>query len=155
MMLTCSICGKKLKVKCGDHPEPFVAYDPMVGIEAYGPYSVNKQILHEFMYEGFKVLHLLFETGNEHLVMLPKEDGTLHSMCEEEFKELEEAREEYDKFCEKCCLDLDCETASIGGSELCPGCDCETILEDFCEDEFDEDEWVYEDDYEDWEEEYE
>jgi len=148
-MFKCHICGKELEVRCSDSPEPFTAYDPWVGIEAYGPLPVGKQVLHEFEHEGFKVLHLLFETGNEHLVMLPKEDGAVHDICRKEFEEFEKAREEYYKFCEKCCSDLDCELASVGGSELCPGCDCDTILEDFCEDEWDEGD---EDGFEDWEE---
>jgi len=149
-MLKCPVCGKELEVKCSDSPEPFTAYDPWIGLEAYGPYSTEKNVLHEFELEGFRMLHLLFETGNEHLVMLPREDGTTHSMCEEEFEAVEKAREEYEKFCEKCCSDLDCELASVGGSELCPGCDCDTILEDFCEDEWDEDEYD-EDEYDEWE----
>jgi len=157
MLLRCPVCGRELEVKCSDSPEPFTAYDPMVGLEAYGAYSAEKEVLHEFEHEGFRVLHLLFGTGDEHLVMLPRkgEDGSIviHNICREQLEEVEKAREEYYEFCEKCCWDLGCELARAGGSELCPGCDCETILEDLCEEEWDEwgededDEWWdYEDD---------
>jgi len=152
-VIKCSVCGKELEVRCSDSPEPFTAYDPMIGIEAYGAYSSEKEVLHEFELDGFRVLHLQFANWHEHLVMLPKEgeDGNIiiHDICREQFEEIEKAREEYYKFCEECCSDLDCELAKIGGSELCPGCDCESILDDFCEDwdEWDEedDEWFEED----------
>jgi len=102
-----------------------------------------------------RVLHLRFGTGDEHLVMLPKGDGTVHSICREQFEELEKEREAYYEFCEECCSDLDCELARVGGSELCPGCDCETLLDDLCEEEWDEEweddeEWGYEYDEYDW-----
>jgi len=150
-MIKCPVCGKELEVRCSDSPEPFTAYDPMIGIEAYGAYSAEKEVLHEFELDGFRVLHLQFANGHEHLVMLPKSDSTIHGICREQFEEIEKAREEYYKFCEECCWKLDCELAKIGGSELCPGCDCESILDDFCE-AWDE-EW--DEDYEWWDEEYE
>ena len=89
--LRCPVCGVELEARCSDSPEPFTAYDPMIGLEAYGAYSVPKEVLHEgYLDGGFRVLHLRFpHTGNEHLVILPKPDGELHPVCKQRFEELE------------------------------------------------------------------
>lgn len=56
--------------------------------------------------------------------------------------------DDYMDYCARCCEDLDCELWVWSG-ELCPGCDCDTVLEDLdmCEDEG----WDY-GEGEDWDE---
>jgi len=141
--LRCPVCGRELEVRCSDSPEPFTAYDPMVGLEAYGAYSAEKEVLHEFEHEGFRVLHLRFGTDHEHLVMLPRGDGTVHSICREQFEEVERMREAYLEFCEKCCLET-------GIDELCLGCDCDSVRDDLDLDEDEDWEWTEEDEWWDY-----
>lgn len=153
-MIKCPVCGRELEAYCADSSEPFTAYKPSVGLLAYGPLDVEKQVLHEGSLDGFRVLHLYFPaTKNEQLVVLPKptkkHEEELHPVCKKYFDELNKAEEEYMKFCMNCCLELGCELAMVGGEELCPGCPCDEIMEDICEDEMDE----WEEDESEWVEE--
>ena len=69
--------------------------------------------------------------------------GEVDSIIEDMMFDVE--HEAYMDFCEKCCLELDCEMWVWSG-ELCPGCDCDTIMEDYdvCdEEEYEEGEdWI-------------
>jgi len=144
--LKCPVCGRELEVRCADSPELFTAYDPMVGLECYGPYGVPKDVLHVGEYRGFRVVHIVFPgTGNEHLVILPSVDGDMLPMCRERFKALEESRRAWEEHCIDCCMKY-CGGDEPMGSELCL-CDCYSICEELDldfgddEDEWGDDEW--------------
>lgn len=147
MMLKCPVCGAEVEVKCSDSPEPFTAYDPFLGLDAYGPASAEKELLHEGSLGGYRALHIRLKgSGGERLVLLPRMNGDgldYHPLCEKMIEEHLRALDKYEEHCFDCCL----ETGGI--DELCL-CDCskyDEFIEDYDDvDDYCEEEWECEGD---------
>jgi len=66
----CPICGKTVKkiFMVYGTLEPFTAIDPLEGLQAYAPYSVEKELLHETKGNP-NIVHIKFLDGEERLII--------------------------------------------------------------------------------------